>query len=81
MFGTIDTVQAQYVTACLENAGMRPFLFSPRANPGSGMIDGWVKGGMRNVRNHPANELKVLVPFAEVLKAAELPVEPNIQEE
>jgi hypothetical protein len=71
VFGSIDNVQAQYATTCLEQAGYHPFLYSRRRNPGAGMIEGWMRGGIRNYGNHPIVEIKVLVPFSEVLKAEE----------
>jgi hypothetical protein len=72
VYGTIDNVQAQFVTKCLEQAGCHPFLYSRKFNPGAGMIDSWVRLGIRNYGKYPIAEMKVLVPFAEVLKAEKL---------
>jgi hypothetical protein len=80
VFGTIDNVQAQYVTSCLEQAGYHPFLYSRRFNPGSGMINTWAKAGIRNFGKHPIVELKVLVPFSEVLKSEKTLHELGIRE-
>ena len=80
VFGTIDNLQAQFVTTCLEQAGLHPFLYSMKANPGAGMVDQWYKGTIRSIRSHPANELKVLVPFDEVTKAESTLRELNITE-
>jgi hypothetical protein len=71
VFGCIDNVQAQYVTDCLKQAGCHPFFYSRYNNPGPGMVSTWVLVGVRNYGNHPIVEMKVLVPFAEVLKAEE----------
>jgi len=81
VFGCIDNVQAQYVTTCLTQAGYHPFLYSRRFNPGAGMINTWVKAGIRNYGKHPIVELKVLVPFSEVLRAEKTIQELNIAEE
>ena len=69
VFGSIDNVQAQYVTTCLKQSGFHPFLYSRRFNPGSGMISTMVQAGIRNYGKYPIVELKVLVPFSEVLDA------------
>ena len=69
VFGSIDNVQSQYATTRLEQAGLHPFLYSRRFNPGSGIINTWIRAGIRNYGRHPIVELKLLVPFCEVLKA------------
>ena len=69
IFGTIDNVQSQFVAACLTQAGFHPFLYSRKFNPGSGMINSWVRLGIRNYGKHPIAEIKILVPFAEVRRA------------
>ena len=80
VYGSIDNVQSQYVTTCLEQAGLHPFLYSRRFNPGSGMINTWVRAGIRNYGKYPIVELKVLVPFAEVIKAEKTLRKLNIKE-
>ncbi len=80
VFGSIDNVQAQYVTSCLEQAGYHPFLYSRRFNPGAGMIDTWVRVGIRNYGKHPIVEMKVLVPFSEVLRAEKSLTELGLRE-
>jgi hypothetical protein len=67
VFGCTDNVQAQYVTTCLEQAGYHPFLYSKRFNPGADIVS--IQRMTRNYGNHPIVELKVLVPFSEVLGA------------
>jgi hypothetical protein len=66
VFGHIDNVQVQYATQCLEQAGFHPFLFSRRYNPGAG-IARWIP--LRLYGRNTIAELKVLVPFSEVLNA------------
>ena len=67
VFGCLDNVQAQYVTSLLEQAGYHPFLYSRIFNPNADMVA--VTKVPRNFGNHPIAEMKVLVPFAEVLAA------------
>ena len=66
VFGSTDNVQAQYVTSCLTQAGLHPFLYSRLFNPGADLV---AITGPRNFGRHPVVELKVLVPFAEALEA------------
>ena len=66
VFGCTDNVQAQFVTTCLEQAGFHPFLYSRMFNPGADLV---AIIGPRNFGRHPIVELKVLLPFSEVLKA------------
>ena len=66
VFGDTDNLQAQYVTRCLEQAGFHPFLYSRHINPGAD-IARWIP--LRNFGRHTIIELKVLVPFREVLES------------
>ena len=66
VFGCTDNVQAQFATTCLEQAGFHPFLYTRMFNPGADLV---AVTGPRNFGRHPIMELKVLVPFIEVLKA------------
>jgi len=68
VFGCTDNVQAQFVTTCLEQAGFHPFLYSRMFNPGADLV---TLLGPRNFGRYPIVELKVLLPFTEVLKAKE----------
>jgi hypothetical protein len=81
VYGSIDNVQAQYVTQCLEQASLHPFQYSRMFNPGAGAIDNWVRAGIRNFGNHPIVEQKVLVPFSEVIKAENTLRELDIRDE
>ncbi len=80
VYGCYDNVQAQYVTSCLTQAGYHPFLYSRMFNPGAGAYGDIVKSGIRNFGNHPIVELKVLVPFPEVLRAEKTLRELGIRE-
>ncbi len=69
VFGCTDNLQAQYITSCLEQASLHPFLYSRHFNPGADISPPLI---YRVYGNHPIVELKVLVPFNEVLKAEEV---------
>ena len=69
VFGCFDNLHAQHVTSCLEQAGYHPYLYSRIFNPNADLVS--ISGIVRNFGNHPINELKVLVPFSELLKAEE----------
>jgi hypothetical protein len=66
VFGDPDNVQAQHVAGCLEQAGLHPFIYSRRYNPGADIspIFTW-----RQFGGHILGEIKVLIPFSEVLEA------------
>ncbi len=69
VYGTFDNVQAQYVTSLLEQAGFHPFFYSRIFNPGPDLV---ALNAPRNFGNYPPGEMKVLVPYGEVLKAEEM---------
>lgn len=77
--GTTDNVLAQFVTNCLEQAGFHPFLYSRNFNPGADVVA--INKIYRNFGNHPIIELKILVPFDEVLKAEKVLDELELEEE
>ncbi len=80
VFGSMDNVQTQYVTSCLEQAGFHPFLYSRGFNPGAGIVSSWYRVTIRNYGKYPNVELKVLVPFSEVIEAERILKQLNIQE-
>jgi hypothetical protein len=66
VFVHTDNVQVQHAARCLQKAGYHPFLFSRLFSPGSDIDHGIP------FRKHSRNsntDLKVLVPFCEVLEA------------
>ncbi len=65
--GCTDNVQAQFLTKCLEQAGFHPFLYSRYFNPGADIVA--IEKIYRVYGEHPIVELKILVPFQEVLGA------------
>ncbi len=65
--GCTDNVFSQFITSCLEQAGFHPFLYSMRFNPGADIVA--IQKIYRVYGDHPICELKILVPFNEVLAA------------
>jgi hypothetical protein len=62
VYGTTDNLQAHYVASCLEQAGLHPFPYSRRYNPGADVapnIAYYQFGGFT------FEEIKVCVPFGE----------------
>jgi hypothetical protein len=80
VFGTTDNVEAQRVTAFLQQAGYHPFLYSRIFNPNADLVA--VAKIVRGfgAGNHPIPEQKVFVPFGEVLRAQETLDELGIEE-
>jgi hypothetical protein len=81
VFGTMDNLEAQRVTAFLNQAGFHPFLYSRVFNPRADLV-----AVVKIVRgygpgNHPIPEQRVFVPFGEVLKAEETLRELGLPEE
>jgi hypothetical protein len=66
VYGTADTLQAHYIARCLEQAGLAPFVYSRRFNPGPDVAQNFL---YPQVRGETLNELKVCVPFDEVIAA------------
>ncbi len=72
VFGDLDDTKVQYVKTCLEQAGLHPFIYC-KVQP---------KGGTRLVYTlfeangdsggHIVNEVKVMVPCQEVVKAEDI---------
>jgi hypothetical protein len=66
VFGSTDVMAAEYASRCLEQAGLHPFVFSRRAYRNMDIAPNW---SFRQFGDHNAAELKVLVPFTEVVAA------------
>jgi hypothetical protein len=64
--GTTDNVQSQYIAECLEEAGFHPFLYSRMFHPDSGEP---AVAMLPNISRSSRTELKLLVPFREVIEA------------
>jgi hypothetical protein len=66
VYGTADTLQAHYIASCLEQAGLDPFVYSRRFSPGADIAPNFL---FPQIRGETLNELKVCVPFGEVITA------------
>ena len=73
IYGTLDDSIAQYAHACLEQAGLHPFLFAP-TQPwhGSRMLSNTILHAGGDAAGHAVYEVKVMVPCAEALAAEKL---------
>lgn len=80
VFGTMDNVEAQRVTAFLTQAGFHPFLLSKIFNPPADLVAFPKITRGYGAGNHPIQEQKVFVPFSELLKAQETLREIGVQE-
>jgi hypothetical protein len=70
VYGTNDNVQVQFISDCLEKAGLHPFLFFRRTNflhPGGENYTFYEPS--EDVNGHIINEDKIMVPCKEVIKA------------
>jgi hypothetical protein len=73
VYGVSDEVMAQYAQDCLKRGGLHPFLFSRKASSLSvGGPDHTTFRASGEYDGHIINEVKVLVPCQEVLKAEKL---------
>ena len=70
VYGVSDEAAAQYVRRCLEQEGLHPFLFSRKASPISGGgPDYTLFRASGEYDGHIINEVKIMVPCQEVLRA------------
>ena len=69
VFGSLDNVQARFAASCLEQAGLHPFFYSRFFNPGVAIGPKW---SWRLFDGHITQEMKVFVPFDEVLEAGKV---------
>jgi hypothetical protein len=63
IYGTTDNLQAQYIARCLGQAGLHPFSYSRRYNPGAD-VSAFI--AYRQFGGYILEEIKILVPFDEV---------------
>lgn len=70
VMGVSDEVQAQYAQSCLQQEGIHAFLFSRKASAISlGGPDYTLFRASGDAGGHIINEIKVMVPCQEILKA------------
>ena len=71
VYGTVDEIQVHYVKQCLEDKGLHPFIFSKKSTAlhlggiDQPIIDSVINPG----KNSVMNEIKLLIPFSEVIEA------------
>ena len=75
VFGSEDNVQTQFVKNCLAQAALHPFFFSRQYNPGPDVSPQF---SWRLFPDHNLQELKIFVPFKEVLSAQKILAALNI---
>ena len=70
VYGTFDDVQVQYVSDCLEKAGLHPFLFFRKVSPlHLGGMNFTLYESSGDFNGHCNNEDKIMVPCNEVIQA------------
>jgi len=71
VYGTVDEIQVHFIKQCLEEKGLHPFIFSKKSTAlhlggiDHPIVDSVINPGKRNVMN----EIKLLIPFTEVIEA------------
>ncbi|MGE5682969.1 MAG: hypothetical protein ACM34K_19035 [Bacillota bacterium] len=73
VYGINDAAQAEFVLSCLDRGGLHPILFSRKANPilfGEANYTLFRASG--EYRGNLINEVKIMVPVQEVIKAVEI---------
>ena len=68
VYGTVDETTVQYVKTCLEQDGLSPVLLSSHSPYGG---SGFSYGLFNVAGNSLGNEIKVMIPCQDVLKAEE----------
>lgn len=80
VFGSSDVTLAQYAHACLEQAGLHPFLYSLGATPYAvGAPEYTLFRTAGDYDGHIVNEFKVMVPCGEVVEAERVLSELNLR--
>jgi len=70
VYGVSDEAAAKYISSCLEQKGLNPFVYSRKASPMSiGGTDYTSFRASGEFAGHIINELKVMVPCHEVIEA------------
>jgi hypothetical protein len=73
VFGSNDSLQVEYIKNCLEQSGLHPYVFSRKTSP--------IYQVSEEYDLHTITELKLMVPFQEVIKAEEIINELDLTEE
>lgn len=73
VYGTSNEADIRYTADCFKKADLHPFIFSRKASPMHlGGSDYSLFRASGDSANHIINEIKLLVPFSEVLQAEEV---------
>ena len=78
VFGTSDSTQVEYIKSCLDQESFHPFVYSRKSSPMHlGGTDYSLFRASGDFNGHIINEIKLMVPCGEVLKAEKLISEIN----
>ena len=70
VFGSSDFLEVNFYNDCLSKAGLHPFIYERKTSPISlGGVDYSLFRASGEFDGHIINELKLMVPFPEVLEA------------
>lgn len=72
VFGTLDDTAAQFAKTCLEQAGIHSLLFCRHQPKGGPRFAYTLFEAQGDYLGHLVNEIKVMVPCQEVVKAEEI---------
>ncbi len=73
VYGTFDEIQVQFIKQCLEEKGLHPFIFSKKSTALhlGGIDHALITSAINPGKNSVMNEIKLLIPFSEVIEAKE----------
>ena len=80
IYGVLDDVAAQYAKTCLEQAGLHPILYCRRQPKGGARYVPTLYAAAGDYDGHIVNEIKVMVPCAEVEEAERVLTSLDIQQ-
>lgn len=82
VYGSSDSTQIEYAKSCLEQNNLHPFIFSrKRNNLYMNGTDHSMLSASYELDGHLVNEIKLMIPFQELIRAEEILDELNILEE
>ena len=78
VFGTSDEVEIQHLKSILEESGLHPFIYSRKSSPMHlGGTDYSLFRASGDFNGHLINEIKLMLPFSEVMDAEKMILEIN----
>lgn len=71
VYGTVDEIQVHFIKQCLEDKGLHPFIFSKKSTALQlgGLDQPIIDSAINPGKNDVMNEIKLLIPFSEVMEA------------